>query len=356
MPSSKLPPFSIHTWKYGKDELQNKSTLRKALLTVFCTEHFKLYEVEQHRNFIYFQYFFYHHKITCAISENTYFSQSYIEDYHQRFFLGLSNYDRYSRRLHFFIKPPPSKYLNLKRKQKSIFLNKDKDPDLNEFWEPGNYIGYIYLRPLPTGLIGATILRPYDGEILQDGGRIKVREYPAQMDNSINIFGIKRSIPSLIYSSQDSIAGACATAALWCAFYKYADLFKTQILSHSNITSAGKIFSDEDRLFPNKGLSNLQIKGAIQQIGLECEIINNEKAYLRRPSLIKETVMAYLQCGIPIIFSFGFPDSDDYHAITICGYSHRGITAKKEAKFLYNKKRKDALQVRQYKICKVLCS
>jgi hypothetical protein len=262
--------------------------------------------------------------IETILIENEYYSQSYVEDYKNFHVLTHYDYSKKSKRVHFFqnVKPTVADEIE-------IFTNY-QHPDISPFWD--SYVGYIVVRPLPSGLIGATILKHYPEDGIQDHKRV----FPTQMTYNMNIFGVKRSISSLIYQEQDALAGACATSSLWCTFYKLNDLFKTPILSPSAITiAAGRSIDHVDRLMPNTGLDLVQMRNAINSIGMEAEIKNSDE--IKNNRWVRGMAYSYLKFGIPVILGiefnkqksvngFGYEllkqnhSNSIYHAITLSGY------------------------------------
>lgn len=244
--------------------------------------------------------------------EKDYFSESYYEDFHSNHILNYNEYSKFCNRVHFFSKPIP------RHKDELDIFNKNST-ELKDFWD--SYLGYIVVRPLPTGLIGATILKHYP---ISFGESKLIRHFPATREYKVNIFGIEVKVNSLIFEEQDSILVACATAALWSAFDKLTHLFSTPVISPSYITiAAGRSTELVDRLFPNSGLDVLQIRNAINSIGLECEIraVENGLDY----SWLRGIIYAYCKMGIPIILGIEFPlepgqKENDRHAITITGF------------------------------------
>lgn len=262
--------------------------------------------------------------IETILIEKEYYSQSYVEDFKNFHVLTHNDYFKKCKRIHFFQQTKPKTNDDLE-----IFTNY-KDDLIYPFWE--SYAGYVVIRPIPSGLIGATILKPFPDQGLEGHSRV----FSTSMKYNVNIFGVPRVIESLIYHEQDSLSGACATSSLWYTFYKLNDIFKTPILSPSSITiAAGLSNQNSDRLMPNSGLDLVQMRNAINYIGLEAEIRNSDEINNNR--WVRGMVYSYLKFGIPVILGLEFKIKKQkkivgikiskrkniksiYHAITITGY------------------------------------
>ncbi len=259
--------------------------------------------------------------IETILIENEYYSQSYVEDFKNFHVLTHNDYLKKCKRIHFFQEKKPKTNTDIE-----IFTNY-KDDLIYPFWE--SYSGYIVIRPIPSGLIGATILKPFPDKWIDGHSRV----FPTTLKYNVNIFGVPRIIDSLIYHEQDSLSGACATSSLWCTFYKLNDIFKTPILSPSSITiAAGLSNQNSDRLMPNSGLDLVQMRNAINFIGLEAEIRNSDEINSNR--WVRGMVYSHLKFGIPVILGLEFKvkkilgikinkrkrPKSIYHAITITGY------------------------------------
>lgn len=109
--------------------------------------------------------------------------------------------------------------------------------------------------------------------------------------------------------------------------------FHTILKTPSQITrDADNVSPDGSRLFPNKGLSVLQICRAIFNSGLVSEVKQSncrELAPDGKPAGIvvsnlytKKILNAYSKIGIPIILVIRVPDGQQHglHAITVSGY------------------------------------
>lgn len=170
-----------------------------------------------------FDYFVnYLHKEEEGLNANTiivelnYTSLTYLDDYLNYYALCYKVYSKECIRIHFF------KEIITDSSFKKLILQDDKI--LND-----QYLGYITIKPLPKGIIGATLLAHYTG-----GGKSRfytsVREYP------VNLFGTKLSVRTMPYQEQDGIVGSCASSALWFCFQMTNKIFGSKKPSPSDIT------------------------------------------------------------------------------------------------------------------------
>jgi hypothetical protein len=97
----------------------------------------------------------------------------------------------------------------------------------------------------------------------------------------------------------------------------------------SEITKEADIIGVQgERMFPNKGLSLLQISKAIYQSGLVSEIRSRRNSFLSN-SYLKRMVHAYAPIGIPIIIGLEVfhtgSRTPGLHAVTIAGYRYNRV-------------------------------
>jgi hypothetical protein len=175
----------------------------------------------------------------------------------------------------------------------------------------GYYQGYIVVKPLPYMTIGATLLETFKKTDSHQ------RHYPVNKKYKINLFGKDLELNTLAFQEQDSVVGACASCALWCAFHKTADLFTTQLPSPSDITkSARNSFQNSGRTYPSKGLDHYQIGNAVESVGLVSELRNRLDSF--SIDYMKSFIYAYLKMGLPVLLGISFDDGD--HLITVTGF------------------------------------
>jgi hypothetical protein len=188
------------------------------------------------------------------------------------------------------------------------------------------------VRPIPTRIIGITVLRTfYTDKEINSRNFWGLREYP------VHLFGSEIKISSLAFQEQDSVVAACATTAIWSMLNKAAVDYHTILKSPSQITKdAANISSDGSRLFPNKGLNLLQICQAIFNSGLVSEIKKDNYPVISPDGLttigyfvsnqyLKKILRAYSPIGIPLILILRVRNNNNYglHAITVSGYHQK---------------------------------
>ncbi|WP_159076452.1 hypothetical protein [Flagellimonas amoyensis] len=242
--------------------------------------------------------------------EENYISKDFLDGYSTYYSYCFENYPKVCRRIHFFRNEFDAKELT---KQ----LLKDDDP---EFWE--GYLGFIVVKPIPITVIGLTLLKTYSDP--EDS-----RSFWGTRQYLIHLFGKQLKIESLAFQEQDSVIAACATTAIWSMLNKASLNFHTSLKSPSQITrDADNISPDGSRLFPNKGLSILQICQAIVNSGLVSEIKrpnirhSKEMGQVVSGVYIRKILNAYSSLGIPIILVIKVPFGENYgaHAIAVSGF------------------------------------
>jgi len=250
---------------------------------------------------------------TILIEEN-YISRDYLHDYASYYALCFEKYEKVCRRVHFFdIKVSQEEF------EKIILQSKENTAD---FWK--HYIGFIVIKPIPVKMIGYTVLKTYsNSQQITDRNFWGLREY------KIHLYGSEIKLDSLAFQEQDSVLAACATTAIWSMLNKAAADFHTILKSPSQITNdADNVSPDGSRLFPNKGLSILQISQAILNSGLVSEIKEGDVRSGEYPykvasiRYLKKIINAYSSIGIPIILVVRVPSGGDHglHAITVSGF------------------------------------
>ncbi len=243
--------------------------------------------------------------------EEFYISVSYLEDYSNYFSLSFNQYDKFCKRVHFFAWSFDQEDFEL------ILLKKDEAPHLKDSQLKESYLGHLVLRPLPTGIIGASILRPHVSQLDAHF------QLPGARDYTIHLFGIEFQLYSLAFQSQDYVVSSCSTIALWCAFSKTSELFRTHRPSPSKITlSANNLFLRTGRSLPTTGLDPYQICTAIEATGLVTEM--RDSRLISEPKMAKALIYAYLSFGIPVLLGVKVQNDldnlDNRHLLTIVGF------------------------------------
>ncbi len=244
------------------------------------------------------------------VIEEEYISKDFLHGYSSYYAYCYENYPKICKRLHFF------RNSFTKENFEEQILKDDDD-----FWE--NYLGFIVVKPIPITVIGLTVLKTYiNGEVCS-------RNFWGIREYEIHVFGKELKINSLAFQEQDSVIAACATTAIWSMLNKASLDFHTILKSPSEITKdADNVSPDGSRLFPNRGLSLLQICQSIVNSGLVSEVkrgdINHKDLdVVVSNKYLKKILNAYSPIGIPIILVIKVPSGKNYgaHAITVSGYS-----------------------------------
>lgn len=234
------------------------------------------------------------------VVENEYTDGDYLEDFASYYVRCHERYDRRCKRLHFFSAKITAEIL------RALCLN-TAEPAVSASFV-SSYLGFVVARPLPSAIVGRTLLKTYP----PDAGRRQytvLRRYPA------NLFGIQLEIESLPYQEQDSVLAACATVSLWCAFHKTAELFGTPAPRPAAITRAANRFGHRGRPVPSHGLRIEEMCHAVSDVGLEPELVECQ-GHVPLVSL----AYAHLRMGLPVILVLRI-ESRGLHAITLTGFS-----------------------------------
>ncbi len=233
--------------------------------------------------------------------EKEYTSLSYLSDYMNYYATCYRGYAKQCRRVHFFGKVFSSSDL--------VKMILSEDSDYRDLWD--SYLGYIVVKPLPEGIIGTTILSTYSDKMN--------RFFTATREYHINLFGKSLKLLTLPYQEQDGIVGTCASSALWFAFQKTGELFKSKVPNPSDITiSAGYDSHHTGKTFPNSSLDITQINKAITAAGLVAELwVYDDKIDTLKD--LRAFVYAYLKMGAPVLLGIRLQNKD-LHLVTLNGY------------------------------------
>ncbi len=245
------------------------------------------------------------------VLELSYISISFLEDYANYFSLSFNQISKFCRRVHLFSIPFDDEVFE------HILLNHPSAQEMNEARLREAYLGHLVLRPLPSGIIGASIIKPH---ISQPEAQYQL---PATRDYRMHLFGVELQLNSLVFQSQDHVVSSCSTIALWCAFSKTSELFRTHRPSPSRITiSANNLYLRNGRSLPTSGLDPYQICTAIEATGLVTEM--REEKLVNIPKMAKAFIYGYLSFGIPVLLGIKIQNSHDdlnnRHLLTVVGY------------------------------------
>lgn len=220
-------------------------------------------------------------KAKAIVVQDSYVDRDYLEDFAAYYVRCFHGYERKCTRLHFFAVELQADDLEKLVVGEAAGLTQDELQSA--------YLGFIVIRNLPQTVIGRTCLRPYD----HDGWR---RRYPITREYKVSLYGIPLTIETLGFQEQDTVAGACATSALWTIFQGTGKTFQHAIPSPVEVSN----FADhhrrlEARLAPSRGLSDEQAVRAIEEVGLVPHQVAVPDSY----TLIT-TLYAYLRGNIPL--------------------------------------------------------
>jgi hypothetical protein len=260
------------------------------------------------------------------VVEKEYISKDFLHDYAAYYALCFKRYDKFCKRVHFF-----RTSLTREQFEQSLLGRLDKAVDI---WP--HYLGFIVVKPIPSTVIGYTVLRNYN--YVDDQPH---RQFWGLRRYKVHIFGHEEEFESLAFQEQDHVLAACATTAIWSMLNKAAADYHTVLKSPNEITKdAGRMAWDGSRMFPNKGLIINQVCQAIVHSGLETEVKkpdgipedqkeNVESNQFVSNTYTKKILHAYAGIGIPIILIIQVPNGDEVgmHAIAVSGHSMKPIAA-----------------------------
>lgn len=292
-------------------------------------------------------------KAQYFIIEDNYISKDYLHDYAAYYAFCFHSYPKVCKRIHFFDTTLTEEMLN-----QAVTGTLHTPLDLRK-----NYLGFIVVKPIPETVIGFTLLRDYNFiETIPERVYWGLRKY------KVHFFGYEFELESLAFQEQDAVLAACATTAIWSMLNKACLDSHTILKSPSEITKdAASISSDGSRLFPNRGLTVLQICQAISKSGLAPEVkggdiyieevtVEEEKENERAEkeetdqvdkdqyqndtseqkrwlgkfvsnSFTKKLLNAYSGIGIPVILVIQVPDEKEHglHAIAVSGFRYKPL-------------------------------
>jgi hypothetical protein len=291
---------------------------------------FRNYSIEDSRHFEYlFSYLSSDNgdNLNCKtiLIEGNYFSESYFYDYINYYVSCYTPILKTCQRIHFF----SSQF------SETNFIEAVQNHG-NPLWD--SYLGYIVIKPIPKGVIGATILKHY--EQYKPQADSKERLFFAVKNYYVNLFGKSLVIDTMIYQEQDSIIGACATAALWFALHQLNQVFNIPLLTPAQITiAAGHRSESMEPMIPSKGLTAAQILKAIYSVNLTADVFEFDDfgnmaddgaieengmrgKYERDVNFIKLHVNAYSHLRVPLLLGIELDigeDKDNSHLVTVAG-------------------------------------
>ncbi len=259
-------------------------------------------------------------RCSVFVVEHEYIDRDFLDEFAVYYVRCFRPYQKKCRRLHFF----QGDYAKSLRE----VLNGEPHAKAlgQKLADQRAYLGFMVVKPLPTAIIGRTVLRPPQGHTSsgdepEEGTVIRChRRYTA------NLAGIDLSLDAVAFQEQDSVVAACATSALWSAFHSTAGEFGHALATPFEITEMATRYLQISRNIPSEGLTIEQMCHAITEVGLEPELRDvwdrgrrgaTEGTYLY-PLL--SAAYGYLRGGIPVLLAVDVRGQGK-HAITLLGYS-----------------------------------
>jgi hypothetical protein len=253
-------------------------------------------------------------KAKTIVVEEKYISKDYLHDHANYYAFCFENYPKYCRRLHFF----DNAFTEAEFETELLRDDNDIDAEISK-----HYLGFIVVKPIPLNIVGFTLLRTY--------GRLQSfehRHFWGIRKYKVHLFGKRLQIDSLAFQEQDHVLAACATTSIWTVLNKVSGEHYHVLRSPSQITKdADQTSTDGSRLFPNKGLSVLQICQAILNSGMVSEVHlgtphDGVKFKVCNHETIKEIIRAYSGAGVPIIIiaQVPFEGVAKTHSFTASGF------------------------------------
>jgi len=257
--------------------------------------------------------------VTMVVEED-YVDRDYLDDYASYYVKCFQPYDRFCRRIHLFKnfdKERFRRYLEGVISADQVLKNPKED-----------YIGFVVARPLPSAVIGRTVLRPPITAITEEEEQKGKPSIRCVRNYEANLKGMELSIKGLAFQEQDNVLAACATSALWSALQLSTKRYSYRAPNISEITLNATMYQSTSRPIPSGGLTVGQMCQAISAVGLVAEALEiysrelDEKAkkykwIYKLPFLAAS--YGYLRAGLPVVLA-GKVEGLDYHAITLVGY------------------------------------
>jgi hypothetical protein len=183
-----------------------------------------------------------------------------------------------------------------------------------------DYLGYIVVRPISTGLVSRALLPPPPK--LRDAIRTAVTE-------TVNLFGQDLEVTGVPFSQQDAQMGACAQAAAWMCHFSAHLRGEVPRRPRADFTLKAPVSLNPRRPFPSRGLTAMQLNELFRQFelpALHYEVGNLPSTKLAwqpadpvdgDPSSdhrIVAVACRHLNSGMPVLVG------TQTHAFVLCGY------------------------------------
>lgn len=259
-------------------------------------------------------------KVATAVIETEYVDRDYLDDYVRFYSRCYVKYPRRCHRIHFFKNEYKKEFIEdlLAKPDPSTADESGASPKDDAFTNfAKDYLGFVVIRPLATGLVGRTCLKSYPDE--------NGRHYTAMCDVKVSFFGRELTVRCMPFIQQDSATAVCAGCALWSTFMVTAQLFQHKRYCPGCITelATGHGLSDK-RNFPNGGLFIRDMAYAMRSVGLApINLAYDSDTPMDRMHQLGN-IYAYLSAGLPIVLTGALRRSDNTvkgeHAVVVNGY------------------------------------
>lgn len=226
----------------------------------------------------------------------------YYAEYSQYYSKTFASIDKYCHRLHFFSVD------TLENEDSLDYIDRIHNNN------PGDYLGFMTIRPIRSSPVAATIIRPPKGNHF----------VLAHEEFQVHLAGKTFLIRATPFLQQDNAVGACAQASIWMALRTLRKREGNSAFDPAQITTAATRFLARGRTLPNReGLSVEQITEAIRYAGYSSHIIwikgHSEEIKDDQLANVKRKIYTYVESEIPVILGL-FPTPQTGHAVVLIGH------------------------------------
>lgn len=178
-----------------------------------------------------------------------------------------------------------------------------------------DYLGFITLRPVTVSPVGATILRPPQGQA----------HFLLSKDKfDVHLAGRTFQVEGTPFMQQDNAVGACAQASIWMALRTLRKREGLAAHDPAQITSSATRFVVRGRTLPNRdGLEISQMMEAVRSAGYSATLLSFREPS-RKPGRdllprIKTSLYPYIESEIPVILAMATAELGG-HAVVLIGH------------------------------------
>ena len=232
------------------------------------------------------------------VVEPIYVDHDYLDDFASDYSTCFNPPNRLCQRVHFF-----GQGFSTESFRESIRAC-DEDSRTNL---PGEYLGFIVLRPLLHAPIGRAVLVP-------PRARKSERSEFSKRFYRPNLFGMDFTLEGLAFQEQDGVLSSCAATALWCCFQQSESVFGTPKVTTADINRALNPARHSGLSVPMGPLDIVQMASAFRQFGLEAHVLPAS------PDLpLLSLVYAYVSFGMPVVLAVQAQGAK--HALPVVGFT-----------------------------------